>query len=76
MNYKRDIAIVERTLREARQQAWGARMAPADTSRKVKVNLGGRPRLDEDGNLVSGRMIDMVVEPNGDVFIVGPIHYP
>jgi len=34
------------------------------------VNLGGPPRLDEDGNVVPGRSIDMVVESNGDVFMV------
>ena len=29
---------------------------------QVKVNLGGAPRFDEDGNIVPGRMVDMVVE--------------
>jgi DnaJ homolog subfamily C member 1 len=33
------------------------------------VNLGGAPRYDEDGNVVPGRMVDMVVEGN-EVFIV------
>lgn len=33
------------------------------------MNLGGSPRLDEDGNAVPGRMVDMVVEGN-DVYIV------
>ncbi|EIN10462.1 DnaJ-domain-containing protein [Punctularia strigosozonata HHB-11173 SS5] len=72
MNYKRDLAIVERTLKEARQQAWGTRLAPPDSSRKVKVNLGGQPRLDENGNVVGGKVLDMVVQPNGDVFIYQP----
>ena len=37
---------------------------------QVKVNLGGRSRLDEDGDVVVGKSIDMVVENNGDVFMV------
>ena len=36
---------------------------------QVKVNLGGTPRLDEEGNVVPGRMVDMVVEGQ-DVYIV------
>lgn len=39
---------------------------------QVKVNLGGAPRLDGDGNLIPGRMVDMVVE-GSDVFIVGAV---
>lgn len=35
----------------------------------MKVNLGGPSRVDEDGNIMSGRWIDMVVEGN-DIFIV------
>ena len=38
--------------------------------RQVKVPLGGSVRYDEDGNLIPGRMVDMVVDGN-DVFIVG-----
>lgn len=34
------------------------------------MNLGGPRHLDEDGDLIQGRSIDMVVESNGDVFIV------
>jgi hypothetical protein len=34
------------------------------------VNLSGRSRLDEDGNVVVGKSIDMLVESNGDVFMV------
>lgn len=34
------------------------------------MNLGGRPRIDDDGNTVGGKVIDMVVDPNGEVFIV------
>lgn len=36
---------------------------------QVKVNLGGRSYIDEEGNVISGRQLDMVVEGN-DVFIV------
>ena len=36
---------------------------------QVRVNMGWRAYLDEDGNVVPGRQLDMVVEGN-DVFIV------
>ena len=36
---------------------------------QVKVNLGGGPRQSEDGNVVAGKMLDMVVEQD-NVFIV------
>jgi len=39
---------------------------------QVKVNLGGSPRLDDDGNLIMGKTIDMIVEPDGTVYIVRP----
>lgn len=35
----------------------------------MKVNLGGTARYDEDGNMIPGRMVDMVVD-GSDVFIV------
>ena len=34
------------------------------------MKLGGPSRLDEDGDVVLGKYIDMVVESNGDVFMV------
>jgi len=43
----------------------------AEGQRKVKVNLGGRQRYDEDGNAVGGKWVDMVVEGN-DVYILEP----
>jgi hypothetical protein len=36
---------------------------------QVKVNLGGGPRQGEDGNVIAGKMLDMVVEQD-KVFIV------
>lgn len=36
---------------------------------QVKINLGGGPRADEDGRVVPGKMIDMVVE-GSDVYLV------
>ena len=36
------------------------------------MNLGGTPRLDEDGNVIPGRMVDMVVEGN-EVYIVSAV---
>ena len=34
------------------------------------MNLGGPPRLDEDGNVMQGKTIEMVVESNGNIFMV------
>ncbi|KAH7921821.1 DnaJ-domain-containing protein [Leucogyrophana mollusca] len=71
LNYTRDLARIEQTIRDARLAAWGQKMEPLQGRRKVKVNLGGGPRVDEDGNYVNGRTIDMVVE--GDqVYILDP----
>ncbi|KAF5344069.1 hypothetical protein D9758_008865 [Tetrapyrgos nigripes] len=71
MNYKNDLERVERVVREARLAAWGAKMVPIEGQRKVKVNLGGQRRLDDDGNIVGAKVIDMVV--SGDaVYILDP----
>ncbi|KAI0307154.1 DnaJ-domain-containing protein [Multifurca ochricompacta] len=70
MNYKRDLARIEQIIGKAKLTAWGPKMIPLGSQRKVKVNLGGSPRLDEDGNVLMGRSIDVVVESNGDVFML------
>ncbi|KAL0576928.1 hypothetical protein V5O48_005074 [Marasmius crinis-equi] len=71
MTYKRDLERIEHVTREARLAAWGTKMIPIEGQRKVKVNLGGPVRYDEDGYPVPGRMIDMVV--SGDaVYILDP----
>jgi len=70
LNYKRDLARVEHILSQAKQAAWGPKMVPTGGRRKVKVNLGGNARLDEDGNVLLGKYIDMLVESNGDVFML------
>lgn len=71
LNYKRDLRRVELAIRDARLAAWGPKMEPLQGKRKVKVNLGGGPRQDEDGNVVAGKMLDMVVEQD-NVFILDP----
>ncbi|KAI0005026.1 DnaJ-domain-containing protein [Russula compacta] len=70
MNYKRDLERIEQILGQAKLAAWGPKMIPVGSRRKIKVNLGGPPRLDEGGNAVLGKSIDMVVESNGDVFML------
>jgi len=70
MNYKRDLARIKHILEQAKLAAWGPKMIPSGSRRKVKVNLGGPPRLDEDGNVVPGRSIDMIVESNGEVIML------
>lgn len=71
IKYKRDAALVERIITDAKTAAWGTKMIPVEGQRKVKVSLGGSTRIDEDGNLVTGRSIDMVVEGQ-NVYILGP----
>ncbi|KAH9938172.1 DnaJ-domain-containing protein [Fomitopsis serialis] len=72
LNYKRDLARIDSLVSQARSQAWGAKLVPtAEGQRKVKVNLGGHSRLDEDGNVVGGKLVDMVVEGN-DVYYLDP----
>jgi len=70
LNYKRDLARVEYIISQAKLVAWGPKMIPVGGRRKVKVNLGGPSRLDEDGNMILGKSIDMVVESTGDVFML------
>ncbi|KAH9006809.1 DnaJ-domain-containing protein [Lactarius hatsudake] len=70
INFKRDLARIEHIVGQAKLVAWGPKMIPSSHRRKVKVNLGGPPRLDEDGNVIPGRAIDVVVESNGDVFML------
>ncbi|KAK1236485.1 hypothetical protein PQX77_000262 [Marasmius sp. AFHP31] len=71
MTYKRDLERIDRVTREARLAAWGTKMIPIEGQRKVKVNLGGPVRYDEDGYPVAGKMIDMVV--SGDaVYVLDP----
>ncbi|KAI0661004.1 DnaJ-domain-containing protein [Cubamyces menziesii] len=69
MNYNRDLKRVHEIRDQARAAAWGQKMAPLEGQRKVKVNLGGGPRLDEDGNIIAGKMVDMVVEGD-EVYIL------
>ncbi|KAI0375616.1 DnaJ-domain-containing protein [Pilatotrama ljubarskyi] len=71
MNYNRDLRRIREIRDKARAAAWGAKMTPLEGQRKVKVNLGGGPRLDEDGNVIGGRMVDMVVEGD-NVYILEP----
>jgi len=56
MNHKRDLARIDDIARQAKLQAWGARMVPLEGQRKVRVNLGGNPGQDE-----GGRGIDVLV---------------
>ncbi|KAI0921080.1 hypothetical protein AcW1_004826 [Taiwanofungus camphoratus] len=70
MNYQRDLKRIEWIISQAKSAAWGSKMIPAtEGQRKVRVNLGGGPRLDDDGNIVGGKMVDMVVEGN-EVYIL------
>ncbi|KAI1795210.1 DnaJ-domain-containing protein [Ganoderma leucocontextum] len=71
MNYNRDLKRIEEIVEQARIAAWGSKLNPVEGQRKVKVNLGGQPRLDEDGNAIPGRTVDMVVEGN-QVYILEP----
>ncbi|KAF8138411.1 DnaJ-domain-containing protein [Boletus edulis] len=65
VNYRRDLEKVRQTIHAAKLAAWGPKMVPLDGRRKVKMSLGGGPRMDEEGNVVPGKMVDMVVDGNG-----------
>ncbi|KAI0750703.1 DnaJ-domain-containing protein [Daedaleopsis nitida] len=71
MNYNRDLKRIEELVGQARQAAWGAKLNPVEGQRKVKVSLGGGARMDEDGNVLPGRMVDMIVE-GSHVYILEP----
>jgi len=62
LNYARDLERIERIRQDARTTAWGNRLVPPEGQKKVRVNLGGRMRFDEEGNALPGKTIDMVVE--------------
>jgi len=68
LNYAKDLERIERIRQDAKTAAWGNRLVPPEGQKKVKVNLGGRNRFDEDGNVIHGKTIDMVVEGE-DVYI-------
>jgi DnaJ family protein C protein 1 len=70
LNYARDVRRVAQLVDAARLAAWGPKLVPVDGRRKVKVPLSGAARADENGNVFSGRTIDVVVESSGDVFLV------
>ncbi|EIW61980.1 DnaJ-domain-containing protein [Trametes versicolor FP-101664 SS1] len=71
MNYNRDVKRVQQIMDQARAVAWGTKGTPIEGQRKVKVNLGGGARMDDDGNVVAGRWLDLVVEGES-VFILEP----
>ncbi|KIY45281.1 DnaJ-domain-containing protein [Fistulina hepatica ATCC 64428] len=62
INYNKDLQRVQRFMREARSTAWGPKMVPLPGQKKVRVNLGGSPRYDEDGYPIPGKLLDMVVD--------------
>ncbi|KAI6047397.1 DnaJ domain-containing protein [Pisolithus marmoratus] len=62
VNYSRDLNRIRQTIHDAKVAAWGPKMMQSVGKRKVKVNLGGGPRIDEDGRAVPGKVIDMVVD--------------
>ncbi|KAI0081750.1 DnaJ-domain-containing protein [Panus rudis PR-1116 ss-1] len=71
LNYRRDLDRIKTIREQAKTAAWGNMLSPPTGPKKVKVNLGGATRVDEDGNVYGGRMIDMVVEGN-NVSILEP----
>lgn len=62
VNYSRDLNRIRQTIHDAKLAAWGPKMVQSGGKRKVKVNLGGGPRIDEDGRTVPGKVIDMIVD--------------
>jgi len=68
MNYKKDLERINQITGKAKATAWGPKMIPVKGQRKVRVGLG--ESRDEDGEVVGSKFIDMVVEDNGDVYLV------
>ncbi|KIO12720.1 hypothetical protein M404DRAFT_690502 [Pisolithus tinctorius Marx 270] len=62
VNYSRDLNRIRQTICDAKLSAWGPKMVQSGGKRKVKVNLGGGPRMDEDGRTVPGKVIDVIVD--------------
>lgn len=57
-NYKKDVARIERFVQKARLAAWGPRLIPLTTSKKVRVSLSNNPYEDD------GRSVEMLVDPD------------
>ncbi|KAF4619891.1 hypothetical protein D9613_005300 [Agrocybe pediades] len=70
INYKKDLERIEHITGKAKATAWGPKMVPVKGQRKVRVGLG--ESRDEDGDVVGSKFIDMVVEDNGDVYLLEP----
>ncbi|GJJ07607.1 hypothetical protein Clacol_001810 [Clathrus columnatus] len=66
MNYRSDLARIERFAAKARLAAWGPKLHPIEGKRKVKVNLRGDTHHEDDPN---GKWIEMVVEGDG-VYVI------
>jgi DnaJ family protein C protein 1 len=75
IKYRQDVDRIERIVGEAKAAAWGNRTIPLEGRRKVRVNLGGPRYVDEDGNMVSGKMLDMVVEGTNVYIVSDTISY-
>ncbi|KAF7355393.1 RNA-dependent RNA polymerase [Mycena sanguinolenta] len=69
INYRNDIERIERVTKEAQLTAWGPKLIPIEGQRKVKVNIA--PRVDDEGESVRKRLVDMVVDPQ-NVYILDP----
>ncbi|TFK23248.1 DnaJ-domain-containing protein [Coprinopsis marcescibilis] len=67
LNYKRDLGRIAAITNKAKAAAWGPKMIPLNSARKVRVNLGDAH--DEDGNVYDTRWIDMVVD-SSDVYML------
>ncbi|KAJ8519393.1 hypothetical protein ONZ45_g3663 [Pleurotus djamor] len=70
MSYGNHLKRIEHIVQEARLAAWGPKMIPGEGEKRVKVSLGGST-YDEDGYVVPGKTISMVVRGQ-DVWIRNP----
>ncbi|KAF7352715.1 J domain-containing protein [Mycena venus] len=60
INYRNDVQRIERFVKEAQLAAWGPKLVPIEGQRKVKVNVAAR--VDDEGESVRKRWVDMVVD--------------
>jgi len=68
MNYNSDMKRIQDFVKRAQEKAWGPSLVPLEGRRKVRVPVG-KSRYDSEGELVQGKMLEMVVDP-GAVYIL------
>lgn len=67
MNYKSDSKRLQHIIKQARLAAWGPKLVPLTSQRKVKVNIG--VQHDDDGYAEGSKYIDVVVDSDAVYYL-------